>query len=160
MTKHEQDLLFQTLQLLRKETAKYTTCDWKDIDDHLFSILDFTDEELTNLYAGRDALIYTGSAIPGFSPAALTYDELLPYVAVVCECKERKTTFGIPVVVEAQIPGKPILLTSGDCPELRDHIGKSIQIVWTSGEIPEIAFWTLDKNGSRETCLFSITAAQ
>ena len=59
--KRYEDLLFQTLELLRKETSPRFS-DWKDADDWLFSELDFTKSELEEIYAGRDTYLYTGSA--------------------------------------------------------------------------------------------------
>ncbi len=55
-------LLFQTLELLRKEVQPRFS-DWKDADDWLFSELDFTKEELAQIYKGRGVLYYDGSAV-------------------------------------------------------------------------------------------------
>lgn len=55
-------LLFQTLELLRKEIQP-RFADWKDADDWLFSKLDFTKDELAQIYKGRNVLYYDGSAI-------------------------------------------------------------------------------------------------
>lgn len=55
-------LLFQTIELLRKEIQPRFS-DWKDADDWLFSELDFTKEELAQIYKGRDVMYYDGSAV-------------------------------------------------------------------------------------------------
>lgn len=55
-------LLFQTLELLRKEIQP-RFADWKDADDWLFSELDFTKDELAQIYKGRGVMYYDGSAI-------------------------------------------------------------------------------------------------
>ena len=55
-------LLFQTLELLRKEIQPRFS-DWKDADDWLFSELDFTKEELAQIYKGRNVMYHDGSAI-------------------------------------------------------------------------------------------------
>lgn len=55
-------LLFQTLELLRKEIGPRFS-DWKDADDWLFSELDITKDELAQIYKGRNVLYYDGSAV-------------------------------------------------------------------------------------------------
>lgn len=55
-------LLFQTLELLRKEVLPRFE-DQKSADDWLFSQLDFTKDELAQIYKGRDVLYYDGSAV-------------------------------------------------------------------------------------------------
>lgn len=55
-------LLFQTLELLRKEIQPRFS-DWKDADDWLFSELDFTKAELAQIYKDRDVMYYDGSAV-------------------------------------------------------------------------------------------------
>ena len=55
-------LLFSTLELLRKEIQPRFS-DWKDADDWLFSQLDFTKDELAQIYDGRNILYYDGSAV-------------------------------------------------------------------------------------------------
>lgn len=55
-------LLFSTLELLRKE-IRPRFADWKDADDWLFSQLDFTKDELAQIYKGRNALYYDASAV-------------------------------------------------------------------------------------------------
>lgn len=101
MTKREQDLVFQTIELLRK-TAKSlpdfaNASDWKDVDDWLFARLDWTAEDLDVLYNGHETLIYTGSTVPGFAPAGLTYEELMPFVGVPCTCRELNLPWGKPL---------------------------------------------------------------
>ena len=76
MTAREQALMFETLELLRKTVTAsddFRDKDWKDADDYIFSELQFTVEDLMNLYQGKDVMLYTGSAIEGFAPAGLTY---------------------------------------------------------------------------------------
>lgn len=55
-------LMFSALELLRKEIQKEFS-DWKDADEWLFAQLDFTKEELAQIYEGRDVLYYDGSAV-------------------------------------------------------------------------------------------------
>lgn len=58
--KRLQELLFETLEFLRKELGKEFG-DWKDADDYIFSELSFTKEELRSLYDGRNIMVYDGS---------------------------------------------------------------------------------------------------
>lgn len=61
-------LLFSTLEIVRKELrGKFS--DWKDADDWLFGHLDFTKNELAQIYEGRDTLYYDGSAVDDEEPA-------------------------------------------------------------------------------------------
>lgn len=82
-------LLFGTLELLRKELhPKFA--DWKDADDWIFSQLDFTKDELQQIYEGRDTMVYIGSAvelpetknkvseIPGMEPVPDTAPQIWP----------------------------------------------------------------------------------
>lgn len=135
MTKREQDLVFQTIELLRKTARSLpdfaVVSDRKDVDDWLLAQLDWTSEDIDALYHGRVALIYTGSTIPGFAPAGLTYEELMPFVGVPCTCRELDLPWGKPVVVQAEIHGNPVLLRSGDCPELQNHISEAVKVVVT-----------------------------
>lgn len=62
MTPRAKLLLFQTLELLRKVNQKNFK-DWKDADDWIFSELDFTADEIDQIYKGRGNLIYTGSCV-------------------------------------------------------------------------------------------------
>lgn len=55
------DLLFETLELFRKEVGPKFS-DWKDADDWLFSSLSITKDELQAIYAGHDVLVYRESA--------------------------------------------------------------------------------------------------
>lgn len=77
---HTKELLFQTLELLRKE-AQPKFSDWKDADDWLFSTLDYTKEELGQIYDGHDAMVSFDSAkdIPEQSPATQ------PKMFILCE---------------------------------------------------------------------------
>lgn len=58
---HTKELLFQTIELLRKETQPQFS-DWKDADDWLFSELDYTKDELAQIYAGHDVQVSFASA--------------------------------------------------------------------------------------------------
>lgn len=58
---HTKELLFQTIELLRKE-AQPKFSDWKDADDWLFSELDYTKDELAQIYAGHDIQVSFDSA--------------------------------------------------------------------------------------------------
>ena len=135
MTKREQDLVFQTIELLRKTASSLpdfaNASDWKNIDAWLLVRLDWTAGDIDALYHGREAPMYTGSTVPGFAPAGLTYEELMPFVGVPCTCRELNLPWGKPVVVQVDIPGNPVLLRSGDCPELQNHIGETIKVVVT-----------------------------
>lgn len=55
--KHQQDLLFECLQITRHLLQKNFS-DWKDADDWLFSELSITKDELNEIYTGHDALVY------------------------------------------------------------------------------------------------------
>lgn len=55
----------------------------------------------------------------------------MPFVGVPCTCRELNLPLGKPVVVQVDIPGNPVLLRSGDCPELQTHIGETIKVVVT-----------------------------
>lgn len=57
-------LIFSTLELLRKTMKKtMPNSDWKDIDDYIFSELDFTRSEIKQVYKGRNTMVYTQSTI-------------------------------------------------------------------------------------------------
>lgn len=58
---HTKELLFQTIERLRKETQPQFS-DWKDADDWLFSELDYTKDELAQIYAGHDVQVSFDSA--------------------------------------------------------------------------------------------------
>lgn len=62
MDERSRELLFEVLQLLRREmTLQFS--DWKDADDWIFSNLSLTEDEITAIYEGRDELVYPGSAV-------------------------------------------------------------------------------------------------
>ena len=77
---HTKELLFQTLELLRKEVQPKFS-DWKDADDWLFSELDYTKDELAQIYAGHDAAVSFDSAkeSPEQAPASP------PKMHILCE---------------------------------------------------------------------------
>ena len=58
---HTKELLFQTIELLRKE-AQPKFSDWKDADDWLFSELGYNKDELAQIYAGHDVMVSFDSA--------------------------------------------------------------------------------------------------
>lgn len=60
--KRTRKLHYQTLQLLRRSIRDLFS-DWKDADDWLFSQLEFTKSELSEIYDGRGELVYFGSAV-------------------------------------------------------------------------------------------------
>ena len=62
--KRTRELHYQTLQLLRRSIRDLFS-DWKDADDWLFSELEFTKSELSEIYDGRGELVYLGSAVDG-----------------------------------------------------------------------------------------------
>lgn len=129
MTHREQELFFETLELLRKIAAQlpdFQGADWKDVDDYIFSELQLTQEDVAKLYEDRPEFVFTASCIPGIAPAAPTYQELKPY-------KDTHRSFTCQVVshscwnvvcLVADVPGKPIVLTEADCPELRNYVGE------------------------------------
>ncbi len=61
MKKRNKDLFFTLIERLRAQ-ERTNFYDWKDADDYLFSILDFTKEELCEIYKDRDVIIYISSA--------------------------------------------------------------------------------------------------
>ena len=73
----QNELLFQTLELLRQKTQPKFS-DWKDADDWIFSQLDFTKEELDQIYHGRNVLLYTASAKDGIPSRNPTDEPLKP----------------------------------------------------------------------------------
>lgn len=62
MSPRERLLLFSTIELLRKEIQPKFS-DWKDADDWLFSQLDFTKDELAQIYKGRNVIYHDASAV-------------------------------------------------------------------------------------------------
>lgn len=83
---HTKELLFQTIELLRKE-AQPKFSDWKDADDWLFSELDYTKDELAQIYAGHDVLVSFDSAKE--SPAQAEQPKMLML------CEEYESEDGI-----------------------------------------------------------------
>ena len=57
-------ILFDTLQLFRKELCSGQFQDWKDADDWLFSRLNLTESDVIDIYRDRD-VVYTGSCKKG-----------------------------------------------------------------------------------------------
>lgn len=144
MTNHERDLFFETLELLRRIAYNHPDAenmeDWK-IDAGLFRRLHFTVGDLNEIYAGRDITVYANEAIEGPSPVCPTYDELEPFIGVTLTCVERQDKT---VMVVAEVPGKPVLLTNGDCPDLGSIIGQHLRlgVIPCSGTEPaSICFW-------------------
>ena len=127
MTEHERTLVFTTLEFIRKEVSKTfpANSDWKDIDDYVFSNLDFTVGDLECIYKDRGVLIYTGSAIEGFAPRKPTYDELYPFFYHRSKFdygtlgEKIMNTPAIGVVVTTDM-AKPIVLTEQDAPFLAE----------------------------------------
>ena len=138
MTVREQSLMLATLEMLRKEVSKspdFREHDWKDVDDYIFSELDFTVEDLMNIYHGKNVYLYTGSAIEGFAPAGLTYDELYEVFEEMdddnfgIELKEVDTIIGKKLAVATSEKHPRVLLTSGDTPEL-ERLWGSPSHIW------------------------------
>ena len=75
MSPRERMLLFSTLELLRKEIGPRFS-DWKDADDWLFSQLDFSKDELKQVYDGRNVLYYDGSAVDFETATKKRFDDL------------------------------------------------------------------------------------
>ena len=71
MNEHVKECLFQTLELLRKTMEENWTLksegsekpDWKDVDNYIFSALDWTASELNEVYKDHNKCIHTGSAV-------------------------------------------------------------------------------------------------
>ena len=74
--RRQEELLFQTLELLRKQ-VEHKFSDWKDADDWIFSELDFRKSEIEAIYSGRDALFYTGSAVDDEADNFIDMDKTL-----------------------------------------------------------------------------------
>jgi len=75
MSPREKLLLFSTLELLRKEIGPKFS-DWKDADDWLFSQLDFTKEELAQIYKDRGVVYYDGSAVDYETAKKKRFDDM------------------------------------------------------------------------------------
>ena len=60
MNERMKELLFETIQLLRNEIRTQFS-DWKDADDWLFSQLNLTKSEASEIFDGRAELVYLGS---------------------------------------------------------------------------------------------------
>ena len=149
MTSREKSLLLETLELLRSTAAElpdFKGNDWKDVDDWIFSKLHFTGQELEDLYAGSGKLIDTGSAIEGAPPIGLTFQELIPYFGLPLHCVEGPNS--IVQVIAEDVPGKPVLFTNGDIPELGvddyQYIGMWMSLHFTPHRKPEEAFACLE----------------
>lgn len=148
MTSREKTLIFETLELLRLTASRlpeFRESDWKSVDDWVFSELNFTANELEALYAGRGKSIYTGSAIEGAAPAGLTYEELLPFVGHPLHCIEGPNS--IVQVIADDVPGKPVLFTNGDVPEIGKedlYIGLWLELHASINQNPENAFLCLE----------------
>lgn len=72
MNQREKDLFFELIELTRKQInlpsgnvdkVDFSTSDWKDADDWLFSELSLTKDELAEIYEGRNTMVYTASAM-------------------------------------------------------------------------------------------------
>ena len=117
----------ETLELLRKTLTKDISSwsDWKSVDDYLFSELNFTSGELDEIYENRKTMIYAGSAIEGFSPTGITFNELFPYYKKKTKlCISEVGTPTVPMVcilTDNEIPH--VLLTQADAPLLESCNG-------------------------------------
>lgn len=78
MSPRERLLLFSTLELLRKEIGPRFS-DWKDADDWLFSQLDFTKDELAQIYKDRGVMYYDGSAVDIEAAKKKYFDDLFMF---------------------------------------------------------------------------------
>lgn len=72
MYKEERELVYQTLELLRKTTKEkwdlydFKDHDQKDVDDYIFSALDWPKQFLIDLYEEHgNSNVYLGSAYEG-----------------------------------------------------------------------------------------------
>ena len=160
MTQRESTLLFNTLELLRKELRKsddFRDGDWKDVDDYIFSELDFTVEDLMNLYHGKNQYLYAGSAIEGFAPAGLTYAELsevmedMEQEGFTIELREMNTIIGKKLAIVTTEQRPRVLLTSGDTPNMEAFSG-NCKRVWLDkpSNADVIVFWGEQPDGNRD----------
>lgn len=163
MTYREKRLLFSTLEMLREELRRFPdfiNSDWKDVDDYIFSNLDFTAGELEELYAGTGKLIYAGSAIEGFRPIAPTYDELKQILShplsagLLCITKKvpHGEMAGLQVMYESGAQGD-IVLTEQDIPTLTEHIGQTAHLVFDGDNridvvIDDVSVFHVHKNAA------------
>lgn len=130
MTIHERDLFFETLELLRRVAGQMPELrdeGQNDVDDWIFSRLPFTVGDVDEIYFDRDVTVFAREAIEGPAPVCPTYDELEPFIGVVLTCVERQDKT---LMVVADAPGKPVLLTNGIVP----HWGPTLDSasVWAS----------------------------
>lgn len=164
MTNYERDLLFTTLEFLRKEVAKTFSpdADWKDVDDYIFANLDYTIKDLDAIYEGRNVMVYAGSAIEGYSPCKPTYDELFMFYYkhsqfVYGPCNDG--AIGIVVSTEA---ARPVILTCADVPFLNDMQNCSVQYKITlEHDEPQpskqrLSFGATENDSGHRTLLYSI----
>lgn len=68
MNKRARDIIYQTLELFRttliqQPQQRTVFSDWKDADDWLFSELDLTAGEVSQIYADHDTLVHTASCL-------------------------------------------------------------------------------------------------
>lgn len=69
MTNKERDLVLETIDLLRETTRDFWEArgienpDWKDIDDWIFSNLNWTKSRLIKMYKNRPVSVYIDAAI-------------------------------------------------------------------------------------------------
>lgn len=173
MTTHEKQNMFETLELLRKTARRlpdFQGADWKDVDDWIFSELNLTIGDIDEIYAGRDSLVYAGSAIEGFAPVAPSYAELsdiLKRAKHSCPqfvCMETDTPAGKMVVVRAIGYGSNIqlvnvnILTEADAPAIHEMVGAKVTFSGYYGEPNEIAAYVQTDSGPK--LVFSVSEAQ
>ncbi len=74
MYERERELLYQTLELLRK-TTQYRFDTRQEADNYIFSILPYTKEEILSIYYGKNAELYfNGEMLYRFSPLVKNVD--------------------------------------------------------------------------------------
>lgn len=150
MTNHEKQNMFETLELLRKTARRlpdFQGADWKDVDDWIFSELDLTVGDIDEIYAGRDTLIYAGSAIEGFAPVAPTYRELADIferakrsrVLFVCKTIETPTGKMVAVCPVGYGSGTQLvdvaIFNEADAPAIHELSGKKVFFQHYAGKI-------------------------
>lgn len=124
MNTREKTLLFETLELLRKElrqSESFRGKDWRDVDDWLFSELSITKGELREIYGGTGIQYDSGSAVP----TACAF--LAQYVGCELHCCRNSGSdneYGYSCEVYALVEGMPTLFTSQQLPIISKYIGQ------------------------------------
>lgn len=174
MTNHERELMFQTMELLRKTTAQLFQLqhegdppDPKDVDDWIFSELPATTHDIEHIYKGKCVSVYTASAIEGPSPIHPLFDDLTPLYDMRANLRvtNLQTSYGtVPAVVvcpPASILQKAVL-SSGDAPELDYFVGHSVWLTKTERNAVDPASYSFvvrNHATKKDVILYTVTEA-